>query len=168
MEQIGSLYGKFILEGIVVVCLAGFLFCNISDTDGNAGMLEMIGSNLPKIDEKYDSYTDFKEVYKEESNKDAPKIFLIAGAVDIGKIKLSQIIKAVDYSGSEIKLEVMSIKNMQNEELIENYNLETMEIDLTNAGVYSVLVKATDDGNRTTECQIKIPVNNKQLLEDVD
>lgn len=168
MEQIGSLYGKFILEGIVVVCLAGFLFWNISDTDGNAGMLEIIGSNLPKIDEKYDSYTDFKEVYKEESNKDAPKIFLIAGAVDIGKIKLSQIIKAVDYSGREIKLVVMSIKNMQNEELIENYNLETMEIDLTNAGVYSVLVKATDDGNRTTECQIKIPVNNKQLLEDVD
>ena len=168
MEQIGSLYGKFILEGIVVVCLAGFLFWNISDTDGNAGILEIIGSNLPKIDEKYDSYTDFKEVYKEESNKDAPKIFLIAGAVDIGKIKLSQIIKAVDYSGREIKLAVMSIKNMQNEELIENYNLETMEIDLTNAGVYSVLVKATDDGNRTTECQIKIPVNNKQLLEDAN
>ena len=96
------------------------------------------------------------------------EIFLIAGAIDIGKIKLSQIIKAVDYSGREIKLVVMSIKNMQNEELIENYNLETMEIDLTNAGVYSVLVKATDDGNRTTECQIKIPVNNKQLLEDVD
>ena len=168
MEQIGSVYGKFILEGIAVVCLTGFLFWNISDNDGNVGMLEIMGSNLPKIDEEYDSYTDFKQVYNEESNKDAPKISFITGAVDTGKIKLSQIIKAVDYSGNEINLVVMSIKNMENVELIENCNLETTEIELTNAGVYSVLVKATDDGNRTTECRIKIPVNNKLLLEDAD
>lgn len=168
MEQIGSVYGKFILEGIAVICLIVFLFWGISDSDGNVGILEMIGGNLPEINEEYDSYTDFKEGYAEESNKDAPKITFAAGAVDTGKIKLSQIIKAVDYSGNEIKLVIMSIKNMENVELIENCNLETTEIDLTNAGVYSVLVKATDDGNRTTECRIKIPVNNKELLEDVD
>ena len=168
MQQIGSMYGKFILEGITVICLTGFLFWNISDNDGNIGIREIIGNNLPKVDEEYGSYTDFREVYKEESNKDAPKISFVAGAVDTGKIKLSQIIKAVDYSGSEIKPAIMSIKNMEDMELIENWNLETTEIELTNAGVYTVLVKATDDGNRTTECRVKIPVNNKVLLEDAD
>ena len=113
MEQIGSMYGKFILEGVAVVCLAVFLFWNISDSDGSIGILQMIGSNLPKVDEEYDSYTDFKEVYKEESNKDAPKISFDAGAVDTGKIKLSQIIKAIDYSGNEMKLVIVSIKNMK-------------------------------------------------------
>lgn len=168
MEQIGSMYGKFILEGVAVVCLAVFLFWNISDSDGSIGILQMIGSNLPKVDEEYDSYTDFKEVYKEESNKDAPKISFDAGAVDTGKIKLSRIIKAIDYSGNEMKLVIVSIKNMKDMELIENYNPETTEIELTEAGVYSVLVKVTDDGNRTTECSIKIPVNNKVLLEDTE
>lgn len=168
MEQIVSVYGKFILEAIAIICLAGFLFWNISDDDGNIGMMEIIGGNLPEINEEYDSYTDFKEVYREESKKDAPKISFIASVVDTGRIKLSQIIKAVDYSGNEIKPVVISIKNMENVELIEDYNPETTEIELTSAGVYSVFVKATDDGNRTTECMIKIPVNNKGLLEDAD
>lgn len=168
MKQIGSMYGKFILEGIAVISLIGFLFWNMSDNDGNVGVLEIIGGKLPAVNEEYDSYTDFKAVYKEESNKDAPKISLITGAVNVGKINLSHVIKAVDYSGNEIKLAVMSIKNMENEELIENCNTETTEIELRNAGVYSVLVKATDDGNRTTECRIKIPVNNKTFLEGTE
>ena len=168
MEQIASFYGKFILEGIAVICLLGLLFWQISDGAGNVGILELIGDNLPKIDEEYGSYTDFKEVYKEESDKGAPQISFVAGAVHTGKIKLSEMIKAVDDNGNEIKLLVMSIKNMENEELIENCNLETTEIELKNAGVYSVFVKATDDGNRTTECRIKIPVNNELLLEEAD
>ena len=46
MEQIGSMYGKFILEGVAVVCLAVFLFWNISDSDGNIGTLTKDQLNL--------------------------------------------------------------------------------------------------------------------------
>jgi len=167
MEQIGRIYGKFILEGIAVVCLSGFLFNNFLDDAGNIGLLYAIGRYLPKVEEKYDSYTDFGEIYLEESHKSAPEIKYVAGAVDTGVVQLSQIIKAVDYSGSELAIEILSIKNMDDVEMIEVCNLETTQIVFERAGIYRVEVRAVDDGNRVTKCQIKIPVNRKIMMEDV-
>ena len=167
MDQIGRNYGKFILEGIAVLCLTGFLFWSISDDMGNQGMLEILGTYLPWWDEHDEVYEDFHEIYKEESRKSVPEISYRAGAINTGNVNITQLIRAVDYSGRELTLEILSIKNMEGEEMIQNYDWENGEIRFIQAGVYTVLVSATDDGNRRTECRIKIPVN-RNIMEEAE
>jgi len=166
MEQIGRMYGKFILEGIAVAALAVFLFYGIAYGGEWVGLLEVIGDNLPEENKAYDTYIDFKEVYKGESTKAAPQIRYVTGAVDAGRINLTQVIKAFDYAGVELKIDVLSIKNMEEEELIEHYDTETMEIELKHPGIYTILVRTTDDGNRTTQCSIRMPINSRVIQEE--
>lgn len=162
MDAIVKMYGKFILEGIAVICLTLFLF---GDRNGSEykGILENMGSRLPVEEKGYDSYTDFRAIYIEESRKNAPVIEYAAGAQQTGTIILSQVIRAIDYDGNVLPIVIWSIRNMDGEELIESYNPDSAEIVLEQAGIYTIEVSATDDGNRTTGCSIRMPVNRRMI-----
>ena len=165
MEQIGRTYGKFILEGIVLICLVGIFIFGKRDDSEDVGILELLGNNLSKVNETYESYMDFKGSYKEESGKEAPVIRYVAGAVDAGVVNLAQLIKAIDYAGNELEVEILSIRNMDDVELIESYDPDAKKVEFVKAGIYTVRVRARDDGNRTKTCRIKIPVNNRRVME---
>lgn len=167
MDAIVKMYGNFILEGIAVICLALFLFGD-SEKFEQGGVLDILGNRLVIEEKKYDSYTDFGEIYKQESCKSAPKIEYVSGAQVTGIVNMAQVVRAIDYDGNEIKIVVLSIKSMDGEELIESYNSDTSEIILERAGVYTIELKAIDDGNRTTKCVIRMPVNGVMIQEEED
>jgi len=161
MEQIGKTYGRFILEGIAVVFLTVLLLCGSSSEGTGVGILAKLGEYLPQEDKNYELYSDFRDVYKQESLKSAPRIEYVTGAADAGIVSVDEIIKAYDYDEEELELRVLSIKNMEGEELVESYDSENMEINLEYAGIYVFLVEAVDDGNRVTKCSIRVPVNSR-------
>lgn len=162
MEEIGKIYGGFILEGIAVISLMLFLWCGISVGGDNKSILRIMGENMIIEEANYDLYSDFRSVYDKESRKTAPIIKYAAGALDTGIVNLAETIKATDYKGDELAIKVLSVRNMEGEELIKSDETDISEIILEHAGIYTVLVKTTDDGNRTTQCSIKIPVNRVQ------
>ncbi|MBR5317206.1 MAG: hypothetical protein IKU39_04870 [Lachnospiraceae bacterium] len=164
MDAIVKMYGNFILEGIAVICLTLFLFGD-SNTE-HSGMIELMGDKIAIEEKDYGAYIDFREIYKEESAKSAPIIEYVNGVQKTGTIDLSQVISAVDYAGNKLPIVILSVKSMDGEELIEHYNSDTSEIVLERAGIYTIEVKAMDDGNRMSWCRIKIPVNGRVMEEN--
>ncbi|MBQ8278249.1 MAG: hypothetical protein IJZ23_00230 [Roseburia sp.] len=163
MEQVVRIYGKFVLESVAMICMVGFLFCKMTDEDGNTGMFKVVGAKLPMESEDYNAYTDFRQTYQEESNKAAPQITYVGGTLSVGVSCLRDVIKAFDYSGRELEIAIMSIKGIDGSELIGDYNTETSEINLTQAGVYVVTVSAGDDIHKVSQCTVRIPVNKQGI-----
>lgn len=159
MIEIMKEYGEYILEAFVVICIALILRTGFSDENRNQGVFQMIGAYMPIENKDYEAYTDFQNVYKEESNKPAPEIEYFGSYLKMGVNKISDCIKATDYGGRELQIKVDSIKAPDGTELLDTYNPNTTEIDLTRPGIYVVTVSALDDINRSVQCTIQIPVN---------
>lgn len=68
MKQVIETYGRFVLEAVVVSFLFILLFTQITDKDGNKGVLKIIGAGLETGGVDYGSYTDF-DVYQAENAK---------------------------------------------------------------------------------------------------
>ncbi len=158
MEQVIKEYGQFLLSGITVVLVMLLLFTGLEDTQGNIGAFKMFGETIETIDINHDTYTDFKEIYWIESKKPFPVITYISGHLKTGAIKLEEHIKAVDYAGRELEIKITAIEGPDGKEKIGEYNDVTTEIVISNPGIYTVNVNAVDDGNRSSQCIIRIPV----------
>lgn len=158
MEQIIKIYGKFLLEGIVLVALLTILFVEITDEAGNKGVWAITGNRIEVESIDYKEYTDFKDTYQSESNKAAPTISVIGTHLCSGLCVIPAYIKAIDYAGNELPVKVSSIKDESGTELINNYNIDTGEIDFV-PGIYTVKICAKDANNKQTSCTIQIPVS---------
>lgn len=158
MDQIVRAYGKFLLEGMVLVALMVVLFCGITDEAGNRGVLAMVGAQLEVEGMDHNNYTDFRGTYRSESNKLAPIISFVGTHLYSGTCILPNFVKAVDFSGNELEIKVSSIQDESGAELISRYNHVTGEIDFA-PGIYTVWVSAEDACNRTMNCTIQIPVS---------
>lgn len=158
MEQVIREYGHFLLSGIVVVFLMSLLFVGLRDVNGNMGAFKIFGKTVEITDTNHNDYTDFKESYCEESRKNFPAIVYVSGHLKTGKIRLGEHIKATDYADKELKIRITAIEGPDGREKIGEYDDITTEIVILDPGIYTVNVNAVDDGNRLTECIIKIPV----------
>lgn len=161
MKLVIEQYGKFILEAIVIIALMSIIFSSLTDNEGNKGIFAVTGAQIKIDGVDYSAYTDFRGVYKMESEKEKPKISFESGRLTIGTYALSNYIKAVDYAGNTLRLKVISIKAPDGREIVESYNQNTTEVSLLQAGVYTVTLLAVDDGNNTTKTIIQIPINNQ-------
>ena len=158
MEQVIREYGQFLLSGIVTVFVISLLFVELRDVDGNIGAFKIFGKTVEIQSIEYEDYTDFKEIYLEEGRKKFPKIEYISGHLKTGKIRLGEHIKAIDYADTELKIKITMILGPDGEEMLEKYDAVTTEIIILEPGIYTVYVEAIDEGNRLTECIIKMPV----------
>lgn len=157
MKQVIKAYGKFLLEGIVLVALLGIITV-ISDSAGNTGVFAIAGAKLEIDSVDYDRYNDFKGTYQDESHKAAPQISVVGTHLYNGVCNIPTFVKAVDYTGAELPVKVSSIKDTGGTEQIGDYNQDTGEISLI-PGIYMVEVSAKDANNRQTSCILQIPVS---------
>lgn len=158
MEQVIKAYGRFLVEGIVLVALLVILFTGINDEDGNKGVLAVAGAKLEVESVNYNQYTDFIGTYQNECGKAAPVISFIGTHLYSGTCIIPDFIKATDCAGAELQIKVSSIKDEGGVELIDLYNQDTGEISFV-PGIYTVEVSAKDANNKLTRCTIQIPVS---------
>lgn len=151
MKQVFKIYGQFLLEGVAIVGIIALWF--------GQGIYKEIGANLPIYTMTYDTYEDFREIYCQESQKKAPEITYVKGSIYTGKYLLLDLVEAYDYAGRSLSIEVYSILNPKKEERVDVYDANTTRMEFDMAGIYVLTVGAVDDGNRYSECTIKIPVN---------
>lgn len=162
MREVFEYYGRFLIEGIVLATLLGMIFGGMKDENGNQGLCAIVGAQIEMDPEDYRSYTDFKDVYKRESEKAPPHIYYEGEGLEIGRHVLFDYIKATDSEGQDISVVINSIKGPDEVELIEEYNPYTGEISFSKPGVYAISVSAKDKSNKRTEAIIQIPMNQKK------
>lgn len=156
MEQVIKQYGKVLLEGMVLVILLMLWFVGIRDDAGNQGVLHVVGARLPTGGINYESYSDF-DVCHTESGKQKPMIGYVGGNLTVGVIKLSDYIHATDYAGSDLQIKIMEIRSPDGSDII-GAMADTTEITLDVPGIYTVKLRAIDDGGRKTVCAVEIVV----------
>lgn len=156
MEQIIKNYGRFVLDAVVVALLMVLLFSQITDAEGNRGILNMIGAGIDTGSINYADYTDFN-TYVAESSKPAPVItYNGSNSIHAGVARLSDYIKAADRTGAEIAVRVVTLTDQAGTELPCDADTEA---NFPEAGIYTVRVTAVDDINKRTTSDIRIPVN---------
>lgn len=158
MEQVIRAYGKFLLEAAVAALLLGILFSGLTDENGNQGIFHMMGAYI-REEETATARSDF-ECCQNESTKSAPAITYVAtGMLHRGSCRVDSILKAIDYSGQALPICIKSISNPNGIERIGEYLPAVMEVQFVERGIYSLKVSAKDAWNRTSICEIHIPVN---------
>lgn len=162
MEHIMEQYGRAILTGIIVVILLTVLFFTVKESEGNEGVLNIIGSHVRTEGTDYASYRDFDNM-KEEGQKSKPVIESVftAPAVVNREYDLSELIKASDYNGADLPLIVDKITARDGTETGYSFDAGTGKITFQEKGSYECTVKAIDDGKRSTVATIEIPVNKR-------
>lgn len=162
MRVLMEYYGRIIMEGMVVILLIGMLLFRITDGNGNQGINAIIGGEMELACVDYHSYIDFREVYKAESEKKAPTIYLKTESLEVGIHNLSNYVKAVGDDGNVLNVQIRSIKAPDKTEVIGAYDPATGEVYLNQLGIYTVYVFAKADSNKFTYAEIYIPVNNEK------
>lgn len=159
MEQIVRIYGKFLLNAMVVVLLIGMILTGFMDDAGNRGIFHMIGAYLAAAEIEEAIPEDFK-VYQQEGLKEPPVIFLEKmGTLHTGVHVMSEYVKAVDYNQRELSIQLLGCYDSEEREL-EFCNMETSEVYFENSGIYTIEVGAADAENRRSICCIKLAVND--------
>lgn len=158
MEQVIKSYGKFLIEGIVLVVLLTLLFFGIRDDAGNQGVFRVVGARLPTNGIDYESYRDY-DAYHTESGRTNPKIEFGGGSIAAGTVKLSDHIYAADYAGRSLQIKVMEIIAPDGNDITGALNTDTTEISLDVPGIYSVKLRSIDGGGRRSVCTMEIPVS---------
>lgn len=157
MEQVIRAYGRFLLEAAVVVLLVVLLFFGIMDERGNRGILSMMGEYVKE--ESVVGDMDFRE-YQRESQRSAPMIAYVGTkTLYTGRYPLSAILKATDDEGAELPIEVSSICDPFGIERMGEYLSDVSYIQFASKGIYTLRVTVRDGRNRTSTCEIRIPVN---------
>lgn len=163
MKQILEAYGEFLLDGVTVTLLFLLVFLKMTDTNGNQGILKMVGATLQTESEKEESlgqrYSDFR-VYQTEGKKAKPVItFKGEGALTAGSHDVSDFIKAVDDAGHELPVKIIEIIGPAGTDLDKEELLEQKKIRFPGPGTYTMRVTAVDAANRKTISEIRLPVN---------
>lgn len=158
MEHIFECYGGLLLDACAMAMLLLLVF-GLSDPEGNRGVLNMIGAQLPAAG-SWDSHSiDFQE-FRKECEREAPAIlYMKHGPVSTGRWMVSELIKAYDASGKEIPVRIQEVRGPDGVEVTESCDGETTELDFMHAGIYSFIVSASDARRKKSVCEIRIPVN---------
>lgn len=159
MEKIINEYGKFLLDAMVVALLIAFLFGNVTDDEGNRGVFHIIGAHLQTWDTDYEAYTDYNS-YAVESDC-IPPVISYDGTLTMrtGTSRVTDFIRAKAWDGTELAVNVVSVKNSGGIDMLGKYNPDTQELQLDYPGIYTIRVSAKDAWNREQKCDIRIPVS---------
>ena len=97
MHEVIKVYGKTILQAVILVGVMWLVFRGVTDENGNKGIVEIVSGHM---DRQTENPADFETFY-EESQK-APPHFetAITGYLKIGTYQMTDIIKAGVYEVS--------------------------------------------------------------------
>ena len=149
MHEVIKVYGKTILQAIILVGVMWLVFRGVTDENGNKGFVEIVSGHM---DQQMENPADFETFY-EESQK-APPHFetAITGYLKIGTYQMTDIIKAWDYAENELQIQLMKVISPDGT-VLEN------KLDFQMPGVYEVSVMTEDHDNRVRYAVVNIPVN---------
>ena len=149
MHEVIKVYGKTILQAIILVGVMWLVFSGVTDENGNKGIVEIVSGHM---DQQMENPADFETFY-EESQK-APPHFetAITGYLKIGTYQMTDIIKAWDYAENELQIQLMKVISPDGT-VLEN------KLDFQMPGVYEVSVMTEDHDNRVRYAVVNIPVN---------
>lgn len=149
MHEVIKVYGKTILQAIILVGVMWLVFRGVTDENGNKGIVEIVSGHM---DQQMENSADFETFY-EESQK-APPHFetAITGYLKIGTYQMTDIIKAWDYAENELQIQLMKVISPDGT-VLEN------KLDFQMPGVYEVSVMTEDHDNRVRYAVVNIPVN---------
>lgn len=156
MKQIVRIYGGAVISGLVISLLFVFLFSGIRDDSGNTGFFKILGADLPgRVIERNGSSF---EAYADETEREFPVIMYAAsGTLTVGTYTVNDLVKAVDYTGSLLQVELLSMTSPDGMEWTDAALLT--DISFLSPGIYAVRASAKDNWNRETVREVYIPVN---------
>lgn len=149
MHEVIKVYGKTILQAVVLAGLVWLIFKGVTDEGGNKGIVEIVSAQM---DQQSENPADF-ETFCEESQK-LPPYFetVVTGYLGIGTYQMTDIIKAWDYAGNELQVQLMKVVSPDGT-ILEN------KLDFQMPGVYELNVMTEDHDNRVRYALVNIPVN---------
>lgn len=158
MEQISKSYGNFLLEAMAFALLLLLLFAGLADSEGNRGILAMIGKQVNE-EEVAISKADI-ENYQNEAQKAYPVItYIDTGALRVGEYAFGAMFQALDWQGQVLEVTLCSICDPSGMERIGEYGTQVSHLHFQMPGIYVVEVAAEDAWNRKSTYKIRIPVN---------
>ncbi len=160
MKQIAEIYGKFLLDAVLAVSLLLFVFCGMTDTEGNKGIFAIIGAHLD-VTGTEDTVSNEFAVFQEEAKRKPPVILYVdSGMIYTGRHIFSDFIRAEDNEGRELSVRLLGVWKPQEE--FEAVLPAVGEVEFSSPGIYRLKVTAKDDRNRRTISVIQIPVNQRR------
>lgn len=160
MEKIMDEYGRFALDLLAMGLLLAYLFGTVTDAEGHRGILEIMGAQITVWNTDYTAYQDY-HTYEAEAQKENPVIEYIATEpMALGENRAADYIAASAWDGAELPFLIIRVEDWRGTEVDLNgvYNEADNSLNFSNPGIYKVRVVASD-GNRKTECDIRIPVS---------
>lgn len=158
MKEIIRNYGEFFIEIIVISIVFTGVFNVSAKNGGMQGIFEIIGRNIPVESVKHTEYADFRKVYRDECNKDVPRICFLGTHLKVGSNKLADYFVAHDYEGKILPIVIKRVVNIGGEDVSGIYNEVSDEICFTSAGIYTLEIETRDYENRVFKCKIQLPV----------
>lgn len=157
MELIVKIYGKVLLESVVLALFLMLLLTGVRDEEGNVGVFHMLGAACKK--EQAISGSDFTN-WVEESKRGMPQIFYKKeGGLHTGSYDVAELVGAVDCEGTALPLRILGVCNPQGMPEVNAYDADTAQISFDMLGIYTLQIGVTDVWNHTSVCKIRIPVN---------
>lgn len=160
MEQVIREYGRFLLGAVVCVGLL-FVFAGMKDEAGNQGVFHIVGASLDKETEnvvRYDVAT-----FLEEGRKKAPTIvYRDQGVLYTGTCVSEEFFEAKDADGTVLAVQIKNITGPGGREWDEKMLAQMTEFCFPGQGIYRITVTAVDAWNRSADCVICIPVNERR------
>ena len=135
MHEVIKVYGKTILQAIILVGVMWLVFRGVTDENGNT-----------------ETPADFETFYEESQKKPPHFETAITGYLKIGTYQMTDIIKAWDYAENELQIQLMKVISPDGT-VLEN------KLDFQMPGVYEVSVMTEDHDNRVRYAVVNIPVN---------
>ena len=156
MEQILHTYGKALLAILITGILFVWIFRGIEDDNGNQGIFRIVGARTETGTVNPKDYEEFDHFLTEGSYEKPTISYAAVGSLNTGQLDLRDYIRAVDYTGNDLPIKVVSCKN-PSDLLLEPCGEESQYL-FAEPGIYTAEVSAIDAGRRKTTCRIRIPV----------
>lgn len=157
MEQIIRTYGRFILDAVALFIIFTLIFVNMTDGEGNKGVINILGAHMQTPSVEYESYTDF-DLYAQEAAKPSPQIESNAMRMNVGMNQVGDYITATSSSGTPLEVKVLDITDMTGNSQMANYDESSHTVTLPAQGIYTFRVYTIDEVNQRTIVDINIPV----------
>lgn len=158
MEKIIKTYGQFILNVIIMLILLTYLFLNITDSEGNRGIMNVLGAHMQTRSIDYASYNDF-DTYKTEAVKPAPEInYITSNQMHVGLNSISSYFSTVSPTGIR-SFKVIDISDSFGNSVLAGYDATNQTISFPSAGIYTIRMQAVDEINKKKIVDVRVPVS---------
>lgn len=161
MKNIFETYGHFMLEGMTVVLVLGFLF-STKDNEGNQGVLKLLGGvwNQGYEDILWD--TGFM-LYEEEAAKAFPSVvFAYDNKIYVNEpLPLLSFLRISGNKEQSLRMKVLDITDSAGTIKMDCYNEQTGTVCFPTEGIYKLKLSVKDASNKKYSCAINVPVSRR-------